>query len=81
MQNIPVLCPGVRISDPGGGLIMVKELVVPDYQLWPCQSIGKIGEFCVARPGWPPIFLEGQYHWPKIKAESIASSLNRKESC
>jgi hypothetical protein len=35
------------------------------YQIWPCQSVGKPGNFTVAKPGNLPIWIGGAYNWPK----------------
>lgn len=46
------------------------------YQVWPCQTVGKPGNFTVAKPGDSPVFVQGAYHWPKAEAEKIAEQLN-----
>lgn len=49
------------------------------FKIWPCQSVGKPGNYSVAQAGRAPIFVEGAYHWPKAVAEAIAERFNRAE--
>lgn len=46
------------------------------YKVWPCQSVGKPGNYSVAQNGRAPVFVAGAFHWPKAEAEAIAKRFN-----
>ncbi len=46
------------------------------YQIWPCLTVGLVGNYTVAKPGGFPVFQNGAYHWSKAEAEAIAAKLN-----
>jgi len=56
----------------------MKPIPMPkssEYQIYPYRSVR--GHYSVATPGTQPVFVDGAYHWPKEKAESIAAQLNK----